>query len=87
MNMELITIICSFTAVILFILITWSVAKDYVKINQETNRLTEKTINHITDLKIDTLDSILSIIIIVSIFIELFYIKILFSFILSWFKY
>ena len=84
MNMELITIICSFTAVILFI---WSVDKDHVKNNQETNRLTEKTINHITDLKIDTLDSILSIIIIVSIFIELFYIKILFSFILSWFKY
>ena len=83
MNMELITIICSFTAVILFI---WSVAKDHVKNNQETNRLTEKTINHITDLKIDILDSIISIIIIVSIFIELFYIKILFSFILSWFK-
>ena len=60
MNMELITIICSFTAVILFILITWSVAKDYVKINQETNRLTEKTINLNTDLNIDTLDSILS---------------------------
>ncbi len=83
MNMELITIICSFTAVILFI---WSVAKDHVKNNQETNRLTEKTINPITDLKIDILDSIISIIIIVSIFIELFYIKILFSFILSWFK-
>lgn len=60
MNMELITIICSFTTVILFILITWSVAKDYVKINQETNRLTEKTINLNTDLNIDTLDSILS---------------------------
>ena len=56
MNMELITITCSFTAVILFI---WSVGKDYVKI-KETNRRTEKTINLNTDLNIDTLDSILS---------------------------